>query len=62
MAKEFYKKGKNFNSEGWISFNLADFGLGFSFHSGRYCTNLQISFLFLEFYISVYESPSKKKL
>ena len=54
MDREFYKRGKVWARECWITVGLSNFGLGFHSHNKRRLHNLQISFLFFDFYVSFY--------
>jgi len=56
MNKEFYKRGKVWAREGWVTVELSNFGLGFHSHNKRRSHSLEISFLFFNFYVSFYRS------
>jgi len=55
MIKEFFKKGKEWRCEGWVSLSLKDFGLGLITYNNKKCHNFKITILFFDFYISCYK-------
>jgi len=56
MIKEFFNVGKVWRCEGWVSFSFQDFGLGIITYNKKGIHNLQITIVFLDFYISIYKS------
>ena len=55
MTKEFFIKKKKWGYEGWVSLSFNDFGLGISTYNKKNLHNVQIDFLFLNFYLSAYK-------
>ena len=59
--KEFYKRGKKWRTEGWLSLSLSDFGLGFHLYRwqsknspGSKGMVINIYFLFLDFHLEIW--------
>lgn len=58
MTKEFYKRNKKWNYEGWVSLSFQEFGFGFITYNKKGSHNLEVGLPFFNFYISFYKSKS----
>jgi len=56
MSKEFYKKFKKWDCEGWVELSFKYFGLGIIPYNTKGTHNIEINILFFEFYVSFYKS------